>query len=92
MYEYGIQRKFRLPQMGIGRMEIQELLSIIANGEDSTHQFKVNVSNANAIASEMAAFSNSKGGQILMGVCDDGSIAGLSDQFSLSLINPSFSA
>ena len=44
--------------MGIGRMEIQELLSIIANGEDSTHQFKVNVSNANAIASEMAAFSN----------------------------------
>ena len=79
MYEYGIQRKFRLPQMGIGRMEIQELLSIIANGEDSTHQFKVNVSNANAIASEMAAFSNSKGGQILMGVCDDGSIAGLSN-------------
>jgi len=79
VYEYGIQRKFRLPQMGIGRMEIQELLSIIANGEDSTHQFKVNVSNANAIASEMAAFSNSKGGQILMGVCDDGSIAGLSN-------------
>ena len=59
-------------------MEIQELLSIIANGEDSTHQFKANITNANAIASEMTAFSNSRGGQILIGVCDDGSIAGLS--------------
>lgn len=60
-------------------METQELLSIIANGEDSTHQFKANINNANAIASEMTAFSNSKGGQILIGVHDDGSIAGLTN-------------
>jgi ATP-dependent DNA helicase RecG len=60
-------------------METQELLSIIANGEDSTHQFKANINNANAIASEMTAFSNSRGGQILIGVHNDGSIAGLSN-------------
>ncbi|WMJ07629.1 RNA-binding domain-containing protein [Nitrosomonas sp. sh817] len=60
-------------------METQELLSIIANGEDSTHQFKANINNANAIASEMTAFSNSRGGQILIGVHDDGAIAGLTN-------------
>ena len=58
-------------------METQELLSIIANGEDSRHQFKADFTNANAVAAEMVAFSNSKGGVLLIGVNDDGNIAGL---------------
>lgn len=58
-------------------METQELLSIIANGEDSRHQFKADFTNANAVAAEMVAFSNSKGGILLIGVNDDGTIAGL---------------
>ncbi len=58
-------------------MEAQELLSIIANGEDSKHQFKANVTNVDAAAAEMVAFSNSKGGVLLIGVNDDGGIAGL---------------
>ncbi|WGS86105.1 RNA-binding domain-containing protein [Methylomonas sp. UP202] len=58
-------------------METQELLSIIANGEDSRHQFKADFTNANAVAAEMVAFSNSKGGILLIGVNDDGSISGL---------------
>ncbi|MGI9279648.1 MAG: RNA-binding domain-containing protein [Endozoicomonas sp.] len=60
-------------------METEELLGIIANGEDSKHQFKATINNANSLASEMAAFSNSKGGHILIGVNDDGTITGLSD-------------
>lgn len=58
-------------------METQELLSIIANGEDSRHQFKADFTNALAVAAEMVAFSNSKGGILLIGVNDDGTIAGL---------------
>ncbi|WP_442498204.1 RNA-binding domain-containing protein [Methylobacter sp. sgz302048] len=58
-------------------METEELLSIIANGEDSKHQFKADFTNANAVAAEMVAFSNSKGGVLVIGVNDDGSVTGL---------------
>jgi ATP-dependent DNA helicase RecG len=59
-------------------METLELLEIIARNEDSQHQFKANVTNAQQLAEEMVAFSNSNGGMILIGVNDkDGSIAGL---------------
>lgn len=56
------------------------LLSPIILGEDSTRQFKVDVRNADSLASEMAAFANTNGGTIFIGVADDGSIPGLSQQ------------
>lgn len=59
-------------------MKRDELLKIIALGEDSTRQFKADVHNADSLASEMAAFANTKGGTILIGVADDGSMTGLS--------------
>lgn len=59
-------------------METQELLGIIANGEDSSHQFKGNISNAASLAAEMVAFSNTLGGLLLIGVNDDGRLSGLS--------------
>ena len=49
-------------------METEELLAIIANGEDSRHQFKANITRADSLAQEMSAFSNSKGGFLLIGV------------------------
>ena len=55
-------------------METAELLEIIARGEDSKHQFKVDVTNAQSLASEIVAFANSGGGQIFIGVADDGTI------------------
>ncbi|MGD0960985.1 MAG: RNA-binding domain-containing protein [Methylomonas sp.] len=61
-------------------MEITELLSIIANGEDSRRQFKANISSPNSLAAEMAAFSNSQGGYLLIGVNNDGTIAGLTSE------------
>ena len=61
-------------------MNVDELLTIISRSEDSKHQFKANVTNVNSLASEMVAFSNSHGGQILVGVNDNGQIAGLSSQ------------
>ena len=58
-------------------MTISELLDMVARGEDSRHQFKRDATNADGLAAEMAAFANSGGGWLLLGVNDDGSIAGL---------------
>ena len=58
-------------------METAELIEIISRGEDSRHQFKLNVTNAAQLAAEMVAFSNSGGGKILIGVGDDQVVHGL---------------
>ncbi|MBJ6609110.1 MAG: putative DNA binding domain-containing protein [Candidatus Thiothrix moscowensis] len=58
-------------------MNVQELQAIIDRGEDGQHQFKADVTNVNALAAEMVAFSNSAGGLMLLGVQDDGQFAGL---------------
>jgi ATP-dependent DNA helicase RecG len=47
-----------------------ELLELISNGETTTVQFKSDVKNVTSIAQEMVAFSNTKGGVILIGVDD----------------------
>jgi len=59
-------------------MNFKELKAIIKKGEDSSCQFKADIRNTDFLASEMAAFANSDGGSILIGVHDDGSIPGLS--------------
>lgn len=60
-------------------MDALELLDLIQMGESSEVQFKVRVNNANSIGAEMVAFSNTKGGLIIIGVDDKtGQINGLS--------------
>ena len=51
-------------------MEELEIKVMIGKGETSTVQFKRNVTNEQSIAQEMVAFSNAKGGTILIGVDD----------------------
>lgn len=58
-------------------MQQSELLELIDKGEDSKTQFKKDITNAIQLAQEMVAFSNSKGGFIIVGVDDAGNIAGL---------------
>lgn len=67
-------------------MNLLKMTKEIALGEDSTRQFKVDVRNADALASEMAAFANSSGGTIFIGVSDEGATPGLSQQ-DVSRIN-----
>gem|GEM_PF-2242486 len=67
-------------------MKLDDLLNQVSCGEDSKHQFKVDVRNADSLASEMAAFANCEGGTIYLGVADDGSTPGL-DQADLARIN-----
>jgi len=60
-------------------MDALELLDLIQMGESSKVQFKVRVNNANSIGAEMVAFSNTKGGLLIVGVDDKtGDINGLS--------------
>jgi ATP-dependent DNA helicase RecG len=61
-------------------MEVKELLGILARGEDGKHQFKANFSNVDSLASEMVAFSNSGGGQVFIGINDNGTPAGLTKE------------
>ncbi len=56
---------------------MNELKKQISLGEDSRRQFKADVRNADSLAAEMAAFANSEGGVIFIGVADDGSLPGL---------------
>jgi len=67
-------------------MRLKDLGNQIALGEDSTRQFKVDVENAESLGSEMAAFANTGGGTIFIGVADDGSMLGLS-QHDVARIN-----
>jgi ATP-dependent DNA helicase RecG len=61
-------------------MEAIELIELIGRGEDSRTQFKQSqdVTNATSLAGELVAFANSKGGRILIGVSDQGTVAGVS--------------
>jgi hypothetical protein len=47
-------------------MEAAEVLDVAAGGEDSTHQLKANVTNAQSLSDELVAFSASEGGKIFM--------------------------
>lgn len=59
-------------------MTLTDLHAQIALGEDSRRQFKRDITNADALAGEMAAFANSEGGTIYLGMADDGALLGLS--------------
>jgi len=58
-------------------MNRNELLKMVALGEDSRRQFKVDVTNADSLAADLVAFSNSNGGILFIGVADDGALKGL---------------
>lgn len=58
-------------------MEAIELIELIGHGEDSRIQFKQTITNARSLAGDLVAFSNSRGGTILIGVNDEGLVAGV---------------
>jgi ATP-dependent DNA helicase RecG len=69
-------------------MDQDFIKTLISKGETSSVQFKLNVSNEHSIAQEIVAFSNTKGGTILIGVDDKSwEIAGLTDNDLRRLTN-----
>lgn len=58
-------------------MNPEKLRDIISRGEDSSHQFKQKLTSPDSLAAEIVAFLNAKGGLIIVGVDDKGTITGL---------------
>jgi ATP-dependent DNA helicase RecG len=58
-------------------MDARELLNRIKLGEDSRTQFKEKFTSPDALAAEIVAFANTKGGQIFVGITDQGELKGL---------------
>jgi len=58
-------------------MTAVELLDTLRRGEDSRHQFKRVIKQEMELAEDIVAFSNCDGGQIFVGVTDDGTVSGL---------------
>ena len=58
-------------------MTQNELTELIANGENSSVEFKRDTLAPEKLAKEIVALANLKGGTILLGVEDDGSISGI---------------
>jgi len=65
-------------------MNIKKLKKIIAGGENLTTEFKQRFSTHTKIAKEIIAFANTKGGMLLFGVDDDGSIYGVESEKEIS--------
>jgi len=63
-------------------MNRKELIDLIEEGENINCEFKRHFTTPEKIAKEMIAFANTKGGYILMGIDDDGSIVGVESEKS----------
>lgn len=57
-------------------MNINTLLEIIAQGESTTTEFKVQTPTVQKIAKTLCAFANTQGGFFIVGVSDDGNVVG----------------
>lgn len=61
-------------------MNCDQLLTILDQGEDYTHQFIEDFSSIDKLAVEISAFANSEGGMLVIGVTDSGEPKGLSKE------------
>ncbi len=62
------------------------LLSLIAQGEHEHQDFKYQISDARKIARSISAFANNSGGRLLIGVKDNGNIAGVKSDEEIYMI------
>lgn len=60
-------------------MTLQDLSRLASAGEGPFLEFKRKVPKPERIAKEIIAFANTRGGQLLLGVDDDGTVTGLRD-------------
>ncbi len=62
------------------KMNPIEALELIENGESSQVEFKRKVNTPEKIAKEISALANTKGGYLIIGVDDDGSLIGVKSE------------
>ena len=63
-----------------------DLYALIREGEHSEQDFKYRISDARKIARTLSAFANTIGGRLLIGVRDNGSIAGVKDEDDIYML------
>ena len=66
-----------------------DLYALIREGEHSEQDFKYRISDARKIARTLSAFANTTGGRLLVGVRDNGSIAGVKDEDDIYMLESS---
>lgn len=57
--------------------QVRDLKKLVSQGEGTTLEFKRKAAYPDKIVREMIAFANAQGGTLLVGVSDDGALAGL---------------
>lgn len=62
------------------------LLGLVAEGEHSRQDFKFTVSDARKIARSVSAFANAEGGRLLIGVKDNGTVAGVRNEEDIYVV------
>lgn len=61
-------------------MKLSKLLEIVEEGENLRNEFKLKFSNPEKISKEICAFANTKGGYLIFGVDDNGTIVGVDSE------------
>ena len=59
---------------------------LIAEGEHDRQDFKYTISDARKIARSLSAFANHRGGRLLIGVKDNGTVAGVRSEEDIYMI------
>jgi predicted HTH transcriptional regulator len=59
---------------------IMNIRKLILEGEGVTQDFKKRITSCEKIARTMVSFANNKGGRLLVGIADDGTISGLKSE------------
>lgn len=68
-------------------LALHPLTRLIAEGEGQSLDFKKTISSANKIAKTLVAFANTRGGSLLVGVRDNGTVAGVSCEEEMYMID-----
>ena len=63
-----------------------DIHSLIAEGENQQQDFKYEISSICKIARSLSAFSNTDGGRLLIGVKDNGKIAGVQSDEEMYMV------
>ena len=66
--------------------ETQYIHRLVAEGEHCHQDFKFEISDARKIARSISAFANTEGGRLLVGVKDNGKIAGVRSEEEIYMI------
>lgn len=66
--------------------ETQYIQKLVSEGEHEQQDFKFEISDARKIARSISAFANTRGGRLLVGIKDNGKIAGIRSEEEIYMI------